>query len=324
LKVPKTGAMLRREAAAWLARLQSSRDPDVERKFHRWRDLDPSHAEAFERVSRSYEQAGLLRYSHVASTSPPATPLPVHTRSRSYELAIAAGLVLLLCTGLYLLVGRGFWTSGTEAVMLSTKVGEIRSVSLADGSKLTLDTDTSIEVEIDRNGRKARVKAGRARFNIAKAAQPFIIDAGNTTASAAAAVLDVEKFGDQARVDVISGSAKIGGSDAAGLRLGAGETMTTLSDSRVERRAHAPAQDWTRGMLEFDGTALGSAVELANRYSERKIILGAGLEHLKVTGAFRAGDVKGLAGALAEAFHLKISRGPGGNLVLSPKFAERS
>ena len=314
--------MLRRDAAAWLARLQSRRDPEIEQKFSRWRDRDPAHAEAFERVAASYQQAGLLRYSALASAPARATR-PARARQPTYAWAAAAALIFLFSAGIYLVLGSGLWTSETEAVMLSTRIGEIRSVSLSDGSKVTLDTATSVEVEIGRMGRRAMVKAGRARFDVAKAKRPFVIEAGNSIATAEDAVLDVEEFGNQARVDLLAGSAKIGESGAGGreLRLAAGETILMVSGHDVERHGLGSAPDWTRGMLEFDGTPLAAAVELANRYSNSKILLSAGLEGLRVTGAFRAGDARGLAGALAEAFHLTVARTPKGNLVLSRSVA---
>jgi transmembrane sensor len=310
--------MLRRDAAAWLARLQSRRDPEIERKFRRWRDRDPAHAEAFERVAASYQQAGLLRYSALASV-PAGAPRPASARAPTYAWAAAAALILLFSAGIYLVLGSGRWTSGTEAVMLSTRIGEIRRISLSDGSKVTLDTATSVEVEIGRMGRRALVKAGRARFEVEKAKRPFVIQAGDSFATAQGAVLDVEKFGNRARVDVLAGSAKIGGSGARGaeLPLAAGETMTAVSGHGVQRHSLGSAPDWTHGMLEFDGTPLAPAVELANRYSKSKIRLSAGLEGLRVTGAFRAGDIRGLANALAEAFHLTVARTSEGNLILS-------
>ena len=59
-------------------------------------------------------------------------------------------------------------------------------------------------------------------------------------------------------------------------------------------------------MLQFDGTPLPHAVGLANRYSERHIVLAGDLDALRVTGAFRAGDTNGLARALAAAFGLSL------------------
>jgi ferric-dicitrate binding protein FerR (iron transport regulator) len=70
-------------------------------------------------------------------------------------------------------------------------------------------------------------------------------------------------------------------------------------------------------MLQFDGTPLPQAVRLANRYSERQIVLLGDLRGLRVTGAFRAGDTIGLSKALAAAFDLSLRQTPNGDLVLS-------
>src|SRR5579864_1259501 len=115
--------MLRRDAAAWLARLQSRRDPEIEQKFNRWRDRDPAHAEAFERVAASYQQAGLLRYSALAS-APAGEARQVPARTPIFAWAAAAALFFILAGGIYLVLGSGLWSGGTEAVMLSTRIGE--------------------------------------------------------------------------------------------------------------------------------------------------------------------------------------------------------
>ena len=311
--------MLRRDAASWLARLQSRRDPDIEQKFERWRSRHPAHAEAFERVAASYQQAGLLRYSALATAASAKSPRSASPRTLHYAWAAAAALIIFLSAGLYLVLGSGLWTNGTEAVMLSTGIGEIRSVRLSDGSRVTLDTSTSLEVEIGRMGRRASIKTGRARFDVAKSTRPFVIEAGSSIASAEGAVLDVEELGNQVRVDVLAGSAKVGEPGAGGLELNlaAGETATAARGRGAEKRPSRAAPDWTSGMLQFDGTPLGTAVELANRYSKSKILLSAGLQELRVTGAFRASDIQGFARALAEAFHLRLARTRDGNLLLS-------
>ena len=319
LTLPKTKGMLRREAAAWLVRLQSGRDPDIERKFRRWLDGDPAHAAAFGRVRQSYDRAAVLRHSKRAFAT------PALARERPHEprfaWAAAAALVLLVAGCLYLRGGSILGPTGTEAVMLTTNVGEIRQVRLADGTRLTLDTATSVEVEVEvgRSLRRALIKTGRARFDLAPADAPFVIETGNTTVTAGSGVLDVEKLDGQSTVDVLAGNADV--RSAAGPRnnavgLTAGEGAILVSGGPV-RKHSLGVSDWTRGMLEFDGTPLAAAVALANRYSEQKIVLEAGLGELRVTGAFRAGDVTAFATALAEAFHLSVMRNEKGNLILS-------
>jgi transmembrane sensor len=312
--------MLRREAANWLARLQSGRDPDIERKFQRWRDADRRHAEAFDRVRRSYEQAGLLRHSPAlvsgqlepAVRQPGWKPLPA--------LAAAAAVAILVPIGLVVFRDGSASFGGTEAVMLMTQVGEIRQVELADGSRVTLDTATKVDVEIGRSRRSAHLRYGRARFRIAQAKAPFVVETGNTSIMTHEGVIDLERGVRQDRVEVLAGAADVRSSkreETSTVALGAGEAMRVSSNGTEQKGAVTPAPDWTKGMLQFDGTPLAEAVALANRYSERHIVLAGDLNALRVTGAFRAGDTAGLAKALAAAFNLSLQQRADGILFLS-------
>jgi transmembrane sensor len=321
IRLPKPRWMVRRDAAGWLARLQSGRDPDVERKFHRWRDRDPRNAEAFERVSRSYRQAGLLRESPMASSPGHHPSIRKAEWSPSRALAAAAAILVLAPIGVLLLRSVGQPVAGTDAVMLTTGVGEIRQVALADGSKVTLDTSTKVELRLGRSQRTARVRYGRARFQIAEAGAPFVVETDKASVTAARGVIDVEQGASHDRVQVIAGAADVresgSGKGSMVAALGAGERVTVSNGGAEQKRVAMPGPDWTRGMLQFDGTPLVEAVALANRYSERHIVLLGGLERLRVTGAFRAGDTEGLARALAAAFRLSLLHRPDGALVLS-------
>jgi transmembrane sensor len=316
--------MLRREAANWLARLHSGRDPQIEAKIRPWQDADPRNAAAFERVRRSYEQAGLLRHSPAASPLPRSSPDEAPRRAPAYALAAAAALVFLIPAGLLLLRSSGSPFAATDVLMLATSVGEIRQVTLGDGSKVTLDTNTRLNVEIGPSRRRARLTQGRARFRVAPASAPFIIETKAATVSSDGGAMDVDRSEEQSVVNVLAGSAEVRGAGRSSfkLRLGPGDGASAAAGKLTPRREPGLAVDWTRGMLQFDGTPLPVAVAEANRYSERKIVLGNGLDQFRVTGAFRTGDAVGLAKALAAAFHLTLKPDSAGDLVLSAKHRE--
>ena len=316
-RLPKTKEMLRREAASWLARLQSGRDPEIEIRFMRWRDADPRHAAAFDRVRRSYEQAGLLKNSPRAASDSRAAAAPRPQWRRRPALA-AAAIIVLVPVGAFLTRGS-LPFAGSHVLMLMTNVGEIKRVKLADGSTVTLDTSTKLDVEIGRSRRNARLRYGRARFQIAAANGPFVIETAGSTVTAQQGVIDVEQLGPQGLVRVLAGAADVRGSNrqSSRLALAAGERVTVDPDGPELERAAPAAPDWTRGMLQFDGTPLADAVALANRYSEWKIILSGDFGPLRVTGGFRAGDTTGLAKALAAAFDLSLQKASDGSLILS-------
>lgn len=312
LRLPKTRGMLRREAAGWLVRLQSGREPDVEAKFQRWYRADPAHAAAFERVRRSYDQAGLLR-----NLDPPelqASQAPgAAGRSPRYAMAAAVAAILLV-PATVLMIGRGAVPFGRPTVlMLATHVGEIREVRLSDGSTVTLDTASAIEVDFSRAHRRARLRKGRIRLAVATGGEPFVIEAGLATVTTSDGTVDV---GEQGRVDVLRGDADVRQADGGTVSLTAGQAIAGGA-TKVEKEPSGAAPDWTHRMLQFDSTPLPSAIAIANRYSLHRIVLGTGLEQVRVTGAFKAGDAVGLAKALAAAFHLTLRQNPDGDLILS-------
>lgn len=306
--------MLRREASTWLARLEGGSSPEIEKAFRRWYEANPAHAAAFERVRRSYASAGLLRHSELARerSFAPETP-PASLPQPRWALA-AAIAVALLVPGAILVTQGGLSPAGTRnALLLASAVGEIRQVVLADGSKVTLDTATKVEVQLGRSERRAIVREGRARFEVASDPRPFIVEAAATRVTSGPAVLDVERVGDHARVEVLSGSATAtldsDRQQGSSVNIGAGQGYS----SNQEPGTYALTSDgsaWTRGMLQFDGTPLAEAVALANRYSQQKIVLRPGIEQLRVTGAFKADDAAGLAKSLAQAFNLNLERTP--------------
>jgi len=312
--------MLRREAASWLARLQSGRDPDVERKFRQWLDSDPKHSAAFDRVRGSYEMAALLRHSRTVTSGEHAPAGRKIAWKLRPAFAAAAAIAILVPVSFVVLRDNGPF-AGTDAVMLMTQVGEIRQVELADGSRVTLDTATKVHVEIGRSARRARLRHGRARFQVAEASAPFIVESGTTTITTAHGVIDVEQVGGQGRVEVLSGGAEIRpseqGESSGVVALGAGEALTVDSGGVRQKAVDAARPDWTKGMLQFEATPLAEAAALANRYSGQRIVLAGNLHGLRVTGAFRAGDTAGLAKALAAAFDLSLRRAPDGSFVLS-------
>ena len=315
--------MLRREASNWLARLEGGGGPEVEQAFRRWYDADPAHAAAFERVRRSYASAGLLRHSeHAQERSLSPETAPISSPQPRWALAAALAAVLLVPGAILVTQGGLSPVETRNTVLLASAVGEIRQVALEDGSMVTLDTATRIEVDLDRSKRRAIVREGRARFEIAPDPRPFIVEIASAKVTSGPAVMDVERVGDHMRVEILSGSATASqdrdGQQASPVTVGAGQGFS----SDQERGTYPLTNDrsgWTRGMLQFDGTPLSDAVALANRYSEQKIVLASGAEQLRVTGAFKAGDQAGLAKSLAEAFRLKLGRTSAGHFVLSPQ-----
>ena len=321
-RLPKTQGMVRRQARSWVVRLRGPRAAQLQDSFRRWYEADPAHAAAFEAVSRNLSKSGVASQSEFGRNRTLRRQTALAVTQPRYALAAAISAIVLIPTGV-LLSERGIGPFGTPKVfLLATSLGEIRKVELADGSSVTLDTSSSVRVELKSSSRRAVLNRGRVRFSVAADSRPFVVETDAATFITRDAVMDVERANGQSRIEVLSGTASVNGGtiDQAPnkVALTKGDALSTSGNSTIARyRASAGQPDWTKGMLRFNATPLVEAVARANLYSDRKILLAGDINGLLVTGAYRAGDTGAFAASLAAAFHLTLRRTSAGDFQLA-------
>lgn len=209
---------------------------------------------------------------------------------------------------------------------LSAKRGEIRTVNLADGSKLTLDTDSQINVSLDRRERRLKLVKGHARLAVAKDPRPFRVDAGAGSISAAQgneATFDIAyDDGSHVEVAMISGHAQARAllQNAVWrvpiVALGAGETFDWSeagASTILPAAAQKPidASQWPSGWVSYNSVALAKLVAQANRYTDRPIVIdSATVGQMAITGRFHISEPAPLAGRLADVFDLRLVEKP--------------
>jgi transmembrane sensor len=315
---PKSRARIRREASDWVARLGGQGSAEDHAAFRRWRDADPRHAEAYDRIGAIWNQAGQL-------SRLPAGDLPSDVRTGrppALGFALAASLAVVFLASIVLLGSR--WLPGPalqqEPMVFAAAVGEIREIELPDGSRLTLDSDSRVESAFTEAERNLTLRDGRARFQVAHDARPFVVRAGTSEIVATGTLFDVSLVGNRTTVVLLEGSVEVRAKDDRRQleRLVPGQKLILAASAPAERRRAARGEAaWPTRMLEFDDTRLDEAVARANRYSRAQLRLGdERIRGLRVSGAFRAGDIAAFAQSLATAFELRVVRQPDGNLLL--------
>ena len=76
--------------------------------------------------------------------------------------------------------------------------------------------------------------------------------------------------------------------------------------ARIDRPAIEAVTAWRKGEIVFENTPLSTAVDEMNRYSARKLRLGAGaVAQMPVSGLFRSGDAENFALALTNTHPLE-------------------
>lgn len=292
------------EAAAWLARLhRSRRTSQDDAGFRRWLEEDSSHARAWAMASDMWENAQRLSLNVT-----PAPPTSAQTRPRVWYAAAASVVVALIA----------FAVTVLRDPIISTAIGEQRVVTLEDGTRLSLNTNTRVQVKMTRDVRHVTLLSGEALFEVAKRPTwPFVVEAGTRTVTALGTAFVVRK--EERRVDVTLVEGKIAIDDVQRKQqvdgpiatLQPGERMIFASDRQPQR--DKPPLDsivaWQRGQAIFDNVRLADAVAEMNRYNGvlPLAIADPAMGDLPVSGIFRLGDSASFARAVAFTYGLEVT-----------------
>ncbi len=310
------------EAAAWLARLQGdARTPAREAAFQDWLRADPAHQSAFERATDIWADlpgAALLLDTPPAratGTAPtPIAPTPISAararwRLPLHQLALAASL--LIAVGL----GSFFWLSRPSAY--STAIGEQKVATLEDGSRIALNTDSSVEVRYDPGQRLVELEHGEAMFEVAhNTARPFIVRAGDKQVRAVGTSFVVRREDKEVTVTLLQGKVVVTDIRPAVKRiaptyLNPGERLRAQPEGtvRVDAQPAEIATAWRRGQAMFSDTPLADAIIELNRYGGPRLVVDdPRLAALRVSGVFATNDTGEFARAVAALHGLRIEQ----------------
>jgi transmembrane sensor len=98
----------------------------------------------------------------------------------------------------------------------TTGVGEQRMITLQDGSRIYLNSDTRLTVRLDKNRRLVRLAGGEALFDVAKnPSRPFIVDAGEMQVRAVGTEFVVRRDPHELAVTLVEGTVRIADQDPA-------------------------------------------------------------------------------------------------------------
>ena len=305
---------IRHQAERWLARLRAGDCSAAEhRDFDAWRTAHASHAEAYAQAEQLWSGLGeladdpeILQWRREARQSALAAR---PSRGGLRWLAVASLATAVLCAGL-----AGWWfVGGTSTSSYATAHGEQRSVVLADGSRLVLNTDTLLDVDFGRHARRVRLRRGEAMFEVTHDAnRPFVVQAGGNTISDIGTRFNVRDSGAKTVVAVLEGAVAVArGRNTA--ELTAGEQIVAGDRAWIRGRADPTiTAGWTQGRLVFRSTPLGEAVAEVNRYGpDRLVIADPSLAQLKISGEFRIGNTSALVRALQSVYPIRAERGNG-------------
>jgi transmembrane sensor len=188
-----------------------------------------------------------------------------------------------------------------------TDIGAMQAVPLPDGSRMTLNTNTKLQVDVTPTERRVSLTRGEAFFEVAKdPTRPFVVTAGDRRVVAVGTQFSVRREGNELRVLVAEGTVRLENSTSPAETAGSARPDRVLLTAGTVARAEADAVlvrkqtvgqveqllSWRSGYLVFDKTSLGEAVAEFNRYNERQVVIeDPHIAAIAVGGNFRATNV---------------------------------
>lgn len=209
-----------------------------------------------------------------------------------------------------------------QSLTLATAPGRIRQQTLPDGSRLTLDAATQLEVAYYAARRTTRLLAGSVFFDVARDPErPFTVAAGAHEVTVLGTRFEValqENTGDL-QVAVESGQVRVRSGAGAQCVLGAGERVRIEgAQLTVSRDGDAAAvAPWREGWLDFQHTPLGEVVARLARYGTQPIEVAPEVAQLPVVGRVRIADSRAWLRLLPGSLPVQVrERGPARSLVI--------
>ena len=296
-----TASASEQEAWLWLGRLQAQPGDELQMAFERWLASSPEHVDAFVRMQTLWQQsraaAQQLADEDAAALSRYLRP-PPRRRYLAPLLAMAASLALVIW-------GAGWqplrWVDDLGADLVSAP-GEVRSVTLEDGSQVTLDADSAIAVHFDERERHVELRRGAAYFSVRPADVPFAVAVAGGEARVLGTGFEVRQLAEGARVSVSHGRVAVRASaeDAAQV-LTANQQLQFAAGQRGSLQAIDARQQtsWRDGRLSFYRAPLGEVLdELRRYYPGRILLLDGDLAQRRVSGSFASQDPEAILDAL--------------------------
>ena len=308
-------------AFAWLSLLHDQPSSGDQVTFSHWLQADPAHAEAYAQAQVVWEMSeapartladedalALQGYLNAMNRSR-------QTRVRRWSGALAMAACLVLMIG----IGAGWqpsrWMDDLGADYVSAP-GEIRTVTLADQSQVTLDADSAIAVDFSRGERHVQLRRGAGFFSVTHTGEPFVVDAEKGEVRVLGTQFEVRLQPRGAQVTVLSGRVGVTAQKNAEQQILTAGQQVAYGEGAAEK-SHAVDSEaqlaWRQGWLNYYKASLADVVEdLGRYYPGRIVLLNDQLAARRVSGSFPSKDpmavLSSLQGVLGFEQHAVLGR----------------
>ncbi len=283
---------IRQQAAEWVVALQTSGADEHDRlraECDTWQAKDPRRRQVLEQIQRMWQAT---------------EPAQARRRQRRRQFTGLGAILLAALLGAQL--PWTYWGADYRTA------GDIRTLTLPDGSQVVLNSGSAIDLDYSDATRTVELVRGELLATVAKAPdRPFQVVTRDLTATALGTRYSVRLEDGFTRVAVQESTVAVAPGDGGdGLKLTAGQ-QADLNRHGVLARAPTPRQrpDWSDGRLAFSKAPLTEVIERLARHRPGLLTLDDALaapNAPRFTGVLPANDSDAALALLADTLNLEV------------------
>lgn len=255
-------------------------------------------------------------------------------RGAAFPAPLWAGAAAVLAV----VVLAGGWSYSALSPDYETRIAQVRQLTLADGTSVTLGARSAMDVHFTRDERTVRLSGGEAFFTVTSdAARPFIVQAGDKEVRVVGTRFNVNYDGQRVHVGVEEGIVDVmqpapartfpvtgeGRAPADVVRLVAGQQLVAQNAralGAVQSLAGARPGGWRSGRLDYQDALLADIVADARRYYPHDIIIASpSLAGERLTTSFRTSQVREMLDSLPRILPVTVRHTANGGVELLRK-----
>lgn len=278
------------QARAWFTRLRAD-DCSVEEleAFESWQRI-PQNRLAYQRTQQLW---AILQAPALEVVKANRKRLSRHKRA---PWAVAASLLVAVATMLAF-VAPPLATWGSD---YATAAGVQQHISLSDGSTMTLDSGSAVDIDFNTDRRVVRLREGRVFLDVVHDGRPLLVEAGASRVRVLGTAFSVEHRAGHEQVVLLRGSVEV--ENAGQRRLISPEQSLTVLNNRfapLESVNAARELAWRDGQLLVRQKPLRQVLDELMRHSGGHVVwLNDVRANTLVSGSFNLAESESAVNAL--------------------------
>lgn len=300
---------IRKEAAKWFTRMHNAAVDHPERgAFEAWLMRSHVHADEYLAIAAVWDDFDSTESVHVLAEAM-TRKKAVAKMHRKNLMQRASKVAMFLFVGIFSIFGFNEWQS-QPLMQLSrtTQIAQTMKQTLEDGSKLTLNANTEIDVTYYRNKRLVTLKHGEVIFDVVKDTErPFVVESPMARVTVLGTRFVVNEIDGRAIVSVDHGRVRVEAADSnqtphfEAIILTNGqvaEVKAGFSPKRLPRSA-ADAFAFAEGSLMFDNATLVEIAQSLSRYRKVPVVaIGQSVNAPRITAVLKIAEIESFLHAL--------------------------